>query len=216
MADSRPSARGESRCSEGSGASLPTVPWDAGVLVVPASLPPAHLAGYFGPLRLLLSDLALFMLGSGPGAGPDNLPTLVSHARRLRPDITVAVAELQPVPLGDVRGRDAFYATTARGEVAERLAQQLTRTAGCRVVRVSDHLADRAGLEEDLRTSPPFDVLLTELKAAAVDVACEDAIARGAGVVFVDNRPAAVPGEEDLTALLEETIELAVERHGAR
>ena len=106
---------------EGSGASVPTVPWDAGVLVSPASLPEAHLAGYGGPFRLLLSDLAVFMLGGGPSAGPEHLPNLTSHARRLVPDIRVAVAELQPVALGDVRDKDSFFATTARGEVAGRL-----------------------------------------------------------------------------------------------
>jgi len=39
---------------EGSGASIPTVPWHAGALVAPSSLPPEHLGGYLGPLRLLL------------------------------------------------------------------------------------------------------------------------------------------------------------------
>ena len=34
---------------EGSGASMPTVPWDAGILVAPADLPPEHLGGYLGP-----------------------------------------------------------------------------------------------------------------------------------------------------------------------
>src|SRR5439155_26415700 len=130
------------------------------------------------------------------------------------------VAELQPVPLGDVRGRDAFYATTARGEVAERLAQQLTRTAGCRVVRVSDHLADRAGLEEDLRTSPPFDVLLTELKAAAVDVAARLALERNAEVVFVDNRPVTAEdgglADGGVDKLLGRIASLAIERGAER
>ena len=65
-------------------------------------------------------------------------------------------------------------------------AERLEATASCRVVGVSWKLADRAGLAADLEAAPGYEVLLTELKAAAVDVACEDAIARGAGVVFVD------------------------------
>jgi predicted GTPase len=59
-------------------------------------------------------------------------------------------------------------------------------------------------------------VLLTELKAAAVDVACERAMARGATVVFVDNRPVAVDGGTNIPNLLAETIDLAVKRHEAR
>ena len=35
---------------EGSGASIPPVPWDAAVLVVPGSAPPEYLGGYLGPI----------------------------------------------------------------------------------------------------------------------------------------------------------------------
>jgi predicted GTPase len=59
-------------------------------------------------------------------------------------------------------------------------------------------------------------VLLTELKAAAVDVACERALAKGAQVVFVDNRAVSLEGEPDLRVALTETIELAIERKNKR
>jgi len=201
---------------EGSGSSMPTIPWDAGVLVVPSSLSEEYLGGYLGPLRVLLSDLAVFIMGSGPFAGPDNLSNLVPLVRRLRADVRVAVAELQPVPLADVRGKDAFFATTAQQEVADHLSQQLERTAGCRVVKTSHRLADRAGLEADLASSPHFDVLLTELKAAAVDVAARRALERGAEVVFVDNRPRGVGGDGELDELLAEAVLLSRTRTTAR
>jgi cyclic 2,3-diphosphoglycerate synthetase len=201
---------------EGSGSALPSVPWDAGVLVAPASLDPAHIAGYGGPLRVLLSDLLVLMLGVGLNSGPDDLSTLTSHARRLAPDSPVVIAELQPTALGDVTDRDVFFATTARGEVAVRLAEHLERTTGCRIVRTSAHLADRARLEEDLRSAPRFDVLLTELKAAAIDVAAATAVRRGARVVFVDNRPAGVGGDGDFDELLTGVVRLGRQRAAAR
>ena len=194
---------------EGSGASIPPVPWDAGVLVAPSSLPPEHLGGYLGPFRLLLSDLLVFIMDAGRTGRPDNLSTLDSQVRRLRADLRVAVAELQPVPLADVRGRDVFFATTAHTELAARLAEQLERTAGCHVVKVSARLADRAGLEADLASAPRFDVLLTELKAAAIDVAARRALDRGAEVVFVDNRPVAVGGDGDVDDLIREMVAMA-------
>lgn len=200
---------------EGSGASVPSVPWDAGVLVAPATLSPEHLRGYLGPYRVLLSDLLILMMDGSP-IGRDNVSTLYPLARRLREGVRVVLAELQPVPLADVRGKDAFFATTTHHELAARLAGQLERTAGCRVVSVSSHLADRAALERDLADAPPFDVLLTELKAAAVDVAARRALERGAEVVFVDNRPKGVGGDGDLDALLIEAIELAGGRAGRR
>jgi len=200
---------------EGSGASVPTVPWDAGVLVAPATLAVEHLGGYLGPFRVLLSDLLILMMDGSP-IGRDNVSTLYPLARRLREDMRLALAELQPVPLADVRGKDAFFATTTHHELAARLAGQLERTAGCHVVSVSSHLADRAALERDLAAAPPFDVLLTELKAAAIDVAARRALDRGAQVVFVDNRPQGVGGDGELDELLADTMDLARERAARR
>ena len=201
---------------EGSGASVPTLPWDAGVLVLPANLPPEHLEGYLGPYRVLLSDAAVFMMEVGPFAGPDNLSTLDPLIRRLHAGIQVAVAELQPVPMADVRGKDAFFATTAHQELADRQAARLEATAGCRVIATSFHLADRASLERDLASAPEFDVLLTELKGAAIDVAAQRALERGAEVVFVDNRPMTVGGDEPLDDLLRDVVSEARRRADER
>jgi cyclic 2,3-diphosphoglycerate synthetase len=201
---------------EGSGAALPTVPWDGGVLVAPADLPPEYLGGYLGPLRVLLSDLLVLIMGGRPEAGPGQLSALESQVRRLRTDIRVALAELSPVPLGEVRGKEVFFATTAREDLAARLAEDLEGRWGCRVVKVSNRLSDRAGLEEDLSAAPPFDALLTELKAGAVDVAVRRAVERGAEVVFVDNRPRGAGGDGDLDDLLREVVGLARERSRAR
>jgi cyclic 2,3-diphosphoglycerate synthetase len=201
---------------EGSGAAVPPIPWDAGILVAPASVPVHHLTGYLGPLRLLLSDLLVFIIAAGSNAGADNLSTLDPSVRRLHEGIRVAVAELQPVPLADVRGKDVFFATTAHPEVAESLVTSLARAGGCRVVGFSTNLADRAALRRDLAGAPPFDALLTELKAAAVDVAARGALERGAEVVFVDNRPVAAGGDGDVDDLVVEVIELARERAAGR
>jgi predicted GTPase len=84
------------------------------------------------------------------------------------------------------------------------------------VVGWSDRLADRAGLERDLEGAARYDVLCTELKAAAVDVAADRAMARGADVVFVDNRAVVVEGDTDLSEALSGTIELAEERKSRR
>ena len=200
---------------DGSGAALPTVPWDAGVLVVPAGLPPEYLGGYLGPLRLLLSDLVVVTMGRSP-AGLENLPTLRSHVERLRGDARLIVTDFEPLPLGDVRGRDVFFTTTASRATAEQQSKALESVHGCRVVGWSARLADRAGLAQDLDGAEAYEVLLTELKAAAVDVACDRALAAGAEVLFVDNRAVVVEGEADLSSALMETIGLAGERRTRR
>jgi len=200
---------------DGSGAALPSVPWDAGVLVVPAASPPEYLGGYLGPLRLLLSDLVVVTMGRSP-AGLENLPTLRSHVERLRGDARLIVTDFEPLPLGDVRGRDVFFTTTAPVATAEQQAKDLEATHGCRVVGWSARLADRAGLAQDLDGAEAYEVLLTELKAAAVDMACDRALAAGAEVIFVDNRAVVVEGDADLPSALRETIGLAGERRKNR
>lgn len=200
---------------EGSGSAIPPIPWDAGILVVPATVPEEYLAGYLGPFRLLLSDLVVVTMGASP-AGLENLPALRSHVERLHGDARLLVTDFHPQPLGDVEGKDVFFTTTAPGPVAERQAGSLERNHGCRVVGWSASLADRAGLARELDGAEGYEVLLTELKAAAVDVACERALARGAQVVFVDNRAVALEGEPDLGAALRRTVELAVERKSIR
>src|SRR5204863_5967119 len=53
---------------EGSGSAIPPVPWDAGILVMPASVPIETVAGYLGPFRLLLSDLVVVTIWGSSGA----------------------------------------------------------------------------------------------------------------------------------------------------
>ena len=201
---------------EGSGSSVPPIPWDAGILVVPASAPPEYLGGYLGPFRLLLSDLVVLTMAGSPLAGPENLLALRSHVQRFRGDARLIVTDFEPVPLGDVRGKDVFFATTAPGAIAERQIASLEEAYGCRVVGWSARLADRVGLAEDMEKAEGYEVLLTELKAAAVDVACDRALERGAEVVFVDNRAVVVEGDTDLPAVLAETIDLAKKRREDR
>ena len=197
---------------EGSGASMPPIPWDAGILVVPATAPPEYLGGYLGPFRLLLSDLVVVTMATGPVIGHENLSALRSHVRRFLDDSRQIVTDFIPVPLEDVRGERVFFTTTAPGAVAARQVEHLEATHGCSVVGWSARLADRAGLAEDMEEAEGFDILLTELKAAAVDIAVERALARGAEVVFVDNRAVVVEGDTDLDTALGGVIDLAIER----
>ncbi len=197
---------------EGSGSAIPPVPWDAGVLVAPASVPIEYLIGYLGPFRLLLSDLLVVTMATDPVAGHEHLSALRTHVRRFLDDSRQILTDFIPVPLADVRGERVFFTTTAPPAVAARQIEYLEATGGCTVVGWSARLADRAGLAEDMEDAEAYDVLLTELKAAAVDVACERALARGAEVVFVDNRAIVVEGPTDLDSALGDLLDLAIQR----
>jgi cyclic 2,3-diphosphoglycerate synthase len=199
---------------EGSGAAIPPVPSDATILLSPASIPRDHLLGHEGPRRVLLSDLLVFTMGTGPNGGPQDHSSLVSHVRGLRPDARIALIEFRPAPAGDVREKKVYFTTTAPVPAGPFLVSSLEEDQGCSVVGISHRLADRAGLAEDLEAAPEYDVLLTELKAAAIDLAAKHARKRGAEVVLTDNRAHSVGGDGELKDLLLETVHKALERKG--
>jgi len=200
---------------EGSGAAIPPVPWDAGVLVVPATVPSEYLSGYLGPYRLLRSDLVVVTMAADP-SGSEDPSALRSPVRRYLDDAAFIVTDFVPVPLEEIRGKEAFFTTTAPPGVVEALIRRLEDRYGCTVVGWSTRLADRAGLVQDLDAVQGYDVLLTELKAAAVDTAVARALDRGAEVVFVDNRAEAMEGSMDLDVALGGAIDLALDRAASR
>jgi cyclic 2,3-diphosphoglycerate synthetase len=83
------------------------------------------------------------------------------------------------------------------------LAAHLEERYGCAVVASSPHLSDRARLCEDLDAAAgSFDLLVTELKAAAIDVVAMTGEEFGVPTVLCDNVPVQVGGNElDSTAL---------------
>jgi cyclic 2,3-diphosphoglycerate synthetase len=130
---------------EGSGSSIPPMPWDAGILVAPAGVPLEYLTGYLGPYRILRSDLFVITMSGGSNE-PKHLFPLRSHIQRLRADARYVVTDFQPAPLGEVRGKGVYLTTTAPPEAASRQIEHLEGAYGCRVVGFSTRLADRAGL----------------------------------------------------------------------
>ena len=99
----------------------------------------------------------------------------------------------RPKPLDDISGKKVLFATTAPEEVKDKLVNYLETNYNCEVVGTTAHLSNRPLLREDMKKFMAHaDVMLTELKAAAVDVATKDAIAAGLEVVYCDNIPVAI------------------------
>ena len=196
---------------EGSGASIPPAAADATVLVVPADCDPEFIRGYLGPYRVLLADVVLVTMSEPPRGSPDQVIAVREAIRSISRRPLVLSTVLRPVPLDQVAGERVFFATTAPAEVTASLVEALEAQHGCEVVATSNRLADRPGLRSDLAAAESFDVLLVELKAAAVDVASRMATEAGARVVFCDNRPVVVDddngaGSSDPNAVLQETV----------
>jgi len=155
---------------DGSGAAIPPVEVDARILVTNGAHDPrAGLNAY----RVLVSDLVV------DTGGADR------EAIRSISDVPVAAAELRLRPSEPLQGRRTAVFTTGPAPTDQLDAE---------VVHVSRNLARREALSEELERVDA-EVYLVELKAGAVDVVAETALARGATVVLAAND--VVSGELD-------------------
>jgi cyclic 2,3-diphosphoglycerate synthetase len=147
---------------DGSGAALPPVAADARILVTSGA---QDVRAGLNAYRVLVSDLVV------DTGGADR------EAIRAVKDVPVVSAELRLRPTGDLRGRRTAVFTTGPAPTGHLDAE---------VVHVSRNLARREALRADLE-AVDAEVYLVELKAAAVDVVAETALARGAEIVLAAN-----------------------------
>ena len=125
----------------------------------------------------------------------------------INPDAVVISTVFRPKPLDDISGKRVLFATTAPEEVKDKLVDYLEENFSCKVIGTTSHLSNRPLLREDMQKyMDDADVMLTELKAAAVDVATKDAIAHGLEVVYCDNIP--VPINDTYPDLSRSVIDL--------
>lgn len=168
---------------EGSGSCVPPVAAGAGLLCVAAGSDPALVRDHLGPYRVLLADLAVVTMSENVDAASATADAIHGVA----PSVEIVRSVFRPKPLSEVSGRRVFFCSTAPPRVGPVLRAHLEEVHGCEVVGMSHGLADRAVLERELREAPGYDVLLTELKAGAVDVAVRIAVGDDRDVAFADN-----------------------------
>ncbi len=210
---------------EGSGAAIPPIQADATLCVMPAVVDPELITGYLGAYRLLLSDLIVVTMAEVPFAGSGaavsrqgvssraRAALLETRVRKLAPGVPIVHVVFRPFPLGPISGRRVFYVTTASASATRLMASHLEREHGCKIVGTSHHLAQRAELAADLETAEGADVLVVELKAAAVDLVARFASERGMEITFCDNRVVTIGGDGTYEELGRHVVDLAVERH---
>jgi cyclic 2,3-diphosphoglycerate synthetase len=196
---------------EGSGAAIPPVHADATVLVVPANIDLEYLRGYLGPYRLLLSDLVVVTLCEEPFGSPSRISeitSLISGSFRIGKDgepkgeAKVVRTVFRPKPTRPVDGRKAFVATTAPKEVGDSLKKHLETEHGCEVVGMSHQLSHRRELVKEIeKMSESADLLLCEIKASAIEVATRKALDEGLDVVYMDNVPEGIEGDDPAEAI---------------
>jgi cyclic 2,3-diphosphoglycerate synthase len=191
---------------DGSGAALPPVATDRTVVVVGGHQSPALAGGYLNAFRLLRADLALVTMAEA-GTGWEATRDVVRAG--VRDGVETVATVLRPRPAEDVSGRTVAYFSTAPASAHATLAAHLTTEHGADVVHVSGNLAHRDLLRAEIETIDA-EVFLVELKAAAVDVVAELALARGSAIVLAANDVVSADGEGDLDVKLLEVARIEV------
>jgi cyclic 2,3-diphosphoglycerate synthetase len=197
---------------EGSGSSIPPVATDATVCVISAAQEIEEALGFLGSYRLLISDGVIITMAEEPFASPHKLHELSERIERINADVVVLNTIFRPHPLKPIRGRRVFLVTTAPQTAGAVLEGYLQEREECLLVGRSHHLSDRRVLEEELQGAEEAEVLLTELKAAAVDVVTRFARMKGKEVVYFHNTPVPTGEERELDRYFENIWNKVTER----
>jgi cyclic 2,3-diphosphoglycerate synthetase len=187
---------------EGSGAAVPPIKTDMHIVLVGANQPILNIENFFGPFRIKLAELVILTMCEEPMASAEKVLKIEKFAREINPDAEVISTVFRPKPLEDISGKNILFATTAPDAIQDVLVNYLEENYMCKVIGTTPHLSNRPLLQKDIeKYIDDVDIMLTELKAAAVDVATKDALEAGLEVVYCDNIPKVCGGLEDNTIL---------------
>lgn len=183
---------------EGSGATMPPVETDARIVLIGAAQPIEHILQYFGQYRVQTSDMAVVTMCEEPLASEEKVRRIEEGITSIAPDIEYLLTTFRPVPGEDIAGRSVFAATTAPESIAPTIETALEEEHGCDVVGLSTNLSNRPKLRADLDEGMgDAEVLLTEIKAASIDVAGRYANEHGLEIVFMHNEATPIRGSVD-------------------
>jgi cyclic 2,3-diphosphoglycerate synthetase len=180
---------------EGSGAAIPPIKTDTHIVLVGANQPLINIEKFFGPFRIKMADLVVITMCEMPMASPEKIEGIEKFIKNINPQATIIPTVFRPKPLRSIDDKKVLFATTAPDSVKTVLIEYLQNNYNCKVVGTTQHLSNRPLLQKDIEKHiGEAEVMLTELKAAAVDVATKDALEAGLEVVYCDNIPKVIDG----------------------
>ena len=198
---------------EGSGAAIPPIKTNKKITLIGANQPIDNLTTYFGPYRIGLGDLVILTMCEEPMCDSEKISKIEEFISTINPNATVISTVFRPKPLADITNKKILFATTSPEDVKDKLVDYLEDNYNCEVVGTTPHLSNRPLLREDIKKYiDKADAMLTELKAAAVDVATKDAIKHGLEVVYCDNIPVEINDSyPDLGKSVIKLVDLAID-----
>ncbi|MGM0365780.1 MAG: 2,3-diphosphoglycerate synthetase [Actinomycetota bacterium] len=182
---------------EGSGASIPDINTGATVCVVGACQDWENIIGYLGLYRIMVADIVIISMCEEPLANKQKTDFIKEQVSRLNPDAAVFCSVFRPHPLQDIKKKKVFVAMTANHGIEKGIKSYIEKNYDCSVAYISFSLSNRKLLRKDLESAQGFDTILTELKAASVDVLTDYAFNYNKGIVYMNNIPIISGGSQD-------------------
>lgn len=178
---------------EGSGAAIPPIKTNKNIVLIGVNQPLNNIKDYFGPYRIGLGDLIILTMCEEPMATKEKITYIEDFIKEINPKAKIISTVFRPKPLGDIKNKKVLFATTAPDAIKDTLSDYLEKEYGCKIVGTTSHLSNRPLLKKDLeKYFGDVDIVLTELKAAAIDVVTKESLDLGLDVVFCDNIPVVI------------------------
>ncbi|WP_323737202.1 2,3-diphosphoglycerate synthetase [Methanosphaera sp. ISO3-F5] len=196
---------------EGSGSAIPPIKTDKNIVLVGANQPIETITEYFGPFRIKLADLIIITMCDEQICSKEKLDNLMEEIKNINPDAEIIPTIFRPYPVESIKNKNVLFATTAPESVQHLLKEYLEDNFDCNVVAISSNLSNRPLLQEDIdKNIDNVDIMLTEIKAAAIDVATKVALNKGLEVVYCDNIPIPINDDYDLDNAIMNIVHRAV------
>lgn len=197
---------------EGSGSAIPPIKTNKNIVLVGANQPIETLTEYFGPFRIKLADLVIITMCDEQICSKEKLNDLMGYIHEINPDAEVIPTIFRPAPVESIENKNVLFATTAPESVQPLLKEYLEDNYNCNVVAISSNLSNRPLLQEDIdKNIDNVDIMLTEIKAAAIDVATKVALTKGLEVVYCDNIPIPINDSYNLENAIMKIVHEAVD-----
>jgi len=174
---------------EGSGASVPDVKTDAVICVVGAYQNWEAIVGYLGIYRILSADLIILTMCEEPMASQEKIINVKREIKKINPDAMIIETIFRPQPLSDIKGKKIFMGMTSNKIIEPVIKNYMENKFDCRVKKISFSLGNRAALKKDLEKTNDYDTIVTELKAASVDILTDYAFRHEKKIVYMNNVP---------------------------
>lgn len=189
---------------EGSGAALPDAKADANICVIGASQDWNDIVGYLGVYRILISEIIILTNCEKPVANSKKVKNLEDNIKLINPGARIYKSIFRPQPLGSIENKKIIIAMTAKSIIEDKIKRYIEENFHCTVIGVTFNLANRPLLKKDLKSFKNFDTVLTELKAASVDVVTDFAIKSGKEVIYMNNIPRILNNDKILSKNLKD------------